>query len=181
MSSEDFQLLDDEKIDNSIIKSDFVKIYHQNGQVNDESQGVNFFLGEKLNYLQIGNSYLEFDIKLRKAENTNIVTSNDVATNEVIRLVNNAFAYTIHDARISTSSGTEIGQNNFVCPVSTIMRSVTLKDGDLSTYFYIIDESEAVIINSSLKQILINTQYRGNIRGHLPLEFFLDFVVRLKK
>ena len=31
MSAEDFQLIDDEKIDDSIIKRDFIKIYHQSG------------------------------------------------------------------------------------------------------------------------------------------------------
>ena len=41
---------------------------------------------------------------------------------DISRLVNNAFTYTFHDARISTSSGVEIEQNKFVWPVSTIMR-----------------------------------------------------------
>ena len=31
MSLVDFQLVDDESIDNSIIKRDFIKIYHQQG------------------------------------------------------------------------------------------------------------------------------------------------------
>ena len=58
-------------------------------------------------------------------------------------------------------------------PASTIMRLVTQKDGDLSTYFDTIDESEVGIDDSSLKQILINDHHKdnlGNIRGHLPLE-----------
>ena len=103
---------------------------------------------------------------------------------DVIRLVNNAFAYTIHYARISTSSGVEIEQNKFVGPVSTIMRLVTQKDGDLTTCFDITDENETGIDNSSLKQILINdltADNRGFIRGHLPLDFFFVFVNRLKK
>jgi len=43
MSAEDFQLKDEEEIDNSIIKRDSVKIYHQHGaQVDDENQSGNF-------------------------------------------------------------------------------------------------------------------------------------------
>ena len=53
---------------------------------------------------------MEFEIKVRKADNINFIVATD-KTNEVISLVNNAFAFTIHDARISTSSGTETEQN----------------------------------------------------------------------
>ena len=96
-------------------------MYHQNGQqVDDENQRIKNFLGESLNYIQIGNGYSEIDIKIRKPDITNIIKAAD-NTNEVIRLVKNAFAYTIHDARISTSSGTENEQNNLVGPVSTFM------------------------------------------------------------
>ena len=54
------------------------------------------------------------------------------------------------------------------------MRLGTQKDGSLSTYFDIIDESEAGIDNSSLKQILINNHTadnRGVMRSYLPLEY----------
>ena len=56
-----------------------------------------------------------------------------------MRLVNNAFAYTLHDARISTSSGVETEQKKFVLPISIVLRLVTQNDGDSSTYFDIID------------------------------------------
>ena len=81
-------------------------------------------------------------------------------------------AYTIHDARISASAGVEIGQKN-VGLNSTIMRLVTEKYGDLSTYFDVIDESENGNKNSSIKQILIDNHTEANkgvIRGHLTLE-----------
>ena len=43
MSLEDFQLLDNEAIDNSIIKRDFLKVYHQQGaQLNDPDQNFEF-------------------------------------------------------------------------------------------------------------------------------------------
>ena len=64
------------------------------------------------------------------------------------------------------------------------MRLVTEKDGDLFTYFDIIDESENGINNSSLKQILINDHTeanRGLIRGHLPLEYIFGFARSFKK
>ena len=65
MSAEDFQLIDDSKIDDSIIKRDFIKTYHQHGaEVNDENQNIKFYFEENLNYIQIGSSYLEIDIEI---------------------------------------------------------------------------------------------------------------------
>ena len=64
------------------------------------------------------------------------------------------------------------------------MRLVTQKDGDLFTYFDIIDESEDEINNSSLKKILIDNHTeanRGLIRGHLPSEYIFGFARSFKK
>ena len=64
------------------------------------------------------------------------------------------------------------------------MHLVTQKDGDLSPNFDIIDESEAEIDNSSLKQVLINNptdENKGIIRGHLPLEYIFGFAKSFKK
>ena len=183
MSAEDFQLIDNEKIDDSIIKRDFIKIYHQSGaNVDAENSQIKFYFGENHNFIQVGNGYLEFDIRVRRADGNAFTIV--APGNDIIRLVNNAFAYTIHDARISSSSGVEIEQNKYVGPISTIMRLVTQKDGDLSTYFDIIDESEDGINNSSLKQILIDNHSeanRGLIRGHLPLEYIFEFCRSFKK
>ena len=179
MSAEDFHLLDDEQIDDSIIKQDSIKIYHQSGaNVDNENSNVKLFFEENHNFIQVGNGYLEFDTKIRKADNTNFVNA------EVIILVNNAFPNIYHDARISTSSGVKIEQNKFVRRISTLMRLVTQKDGDLSTYFDIIDESETAINNSSLKQILINShtdENKGIIAGHLPLEYIFGFCKPIKR
>ena len=66
MSLEDFQLFDNEPIDNFINKRDYTKIYHQQGaQLNDPDQNMEFIFGEKNNYHQIGNSYLQFDITVQ--------------------------------------------------------------------------------------------------------------------
>ena len=67
MSAEDFQFIDDSKIDDSIIKRDFIKIYHQHGaEVNNENQNIKFYFGENLNYIQLGNAYLEIDMEVAR-------------------------------------------------------------------------------------------------------------------
>ena len=46
MTAVDFQLVDDEKIDASNIKRDFIKFYHQSGaDVNNENSNNKFYLG----------------------------------------------------------------------------------------------------------------------------------------
>ena len=98
--------------------------------------------------------------------------------------MNIAFAYAISDRCISTSSGNENRTKIFVRTVSTIMKLVTLKNGNLSTYFDVIDESKGGINNSSLNQILINSQAEGNrgvIRRNLLLNRFSGFVDRSRK
>ena len=88
MSAENFQLMDNSKIDDSIIKRDFIKIDHQHGaEVNNENQNIKIYFGENLNYIQIGNPYLEIDIPVRKADRTNFANADE------IRLVNNGLAY----------------------------------------------------------------------------------------
>ena len=166
------------KIDDSIVKRVFMKIYHQSGvKVDNENSNIKFFSGDNHNFVQVGDGYLEFDIKIRKADNSNFTIV--AHGNDVIRLINDAFAYIFHDARISISSGVENEQNKYVGPISTIMlRLVTRKDGDLSTYYDTIDESEDGINGSSLKQILIKyhtDDNRGSITGHLPLEYIFAF------
>ena len=51
-----------------------------------------------------GNGYLEFDIRIRKA-NGDPFNIGLAPAGDKISLVNNAFAYANHDARISTSTG----------------------------------------------------------------------------
>ena len=116
---------------------------------------MKFFFGENLNWKQVRNSFFGIDTSFRKTDKTNFVVADD-NTKEITRLVNVEFAYTIHDASISTSSKTEIEQNEFAGPVSGIMRFITPKDGELSTYFDMIEENANGINNSSLKQLLNN-------------------------
>ena len=87
MSLEDFQLLDNEPCDNSIIKRDFTKIYHRQGdQLNQSDQNIEFIFGENNNYHQIGNAYLEFNITVRKNDDTSF------HYDDPVRLVNNGYA-----------------------------------------------------------------------------------------
>ena len=86
MILEDFQLIDNEAIDNSILKRDFLKVYHQQGaNLNDSNQNVEFIFGENINYHQFGISYLEFDTTVRN-------TAGNFIDGCKIRLINNAFA-----------------------------------------------------------------------------------------
>ena len=67
MSLEDFQLLDNEPLDDSIIKRDFTKIYHGQGdQLNQSDQNIEFIFGENNNYHQLGNAYLDLIIQYEK-------------------------------------------------------------------------------------------------------------------
>ena len=142
MSLEDFQLLDNEPLDNSIIKRDFTKMYHRQGdQLNQSDQNIEFIFGENNNYHQLGNAYLEFNITVRKNDTTNF--HND----DPVRLVNNGFAYCFKEARLTTSIGGDIEINKFCGQVSTIMRAISNKDGDLVSQFDNINENDIPVLN----------------------------------
>ena len=183
MSIEDFQLIDETTIDTSIIKRDYTKIYHQHqANPNDSNQNVEFIWGENNNYHQNGNAYLQYDITVRGADGA------DFTDADVIRLVNNAFAYCFREATLSLTGGSEIEQNKYVGPISTIMRVLTSKDGDLMSYFDNIDETAGGIADSSFKKILINNHNiagsevnKGKIVGQLPLEHIFGFCKTFKK
>ena len=49
MSAEDFQLIDDTKIDISISKGDFAIYHQQNAQLNEADKNAEFIFGEKNN------------------------------------------------------------------------------------------------------------------------------------
>ena len=150
----------------NLFKKDFIRICHQHvAQIDNENQTFEVCFGEHSNCIQKGHPYLEIEIKSRKADNTIFIVATDNA-NKFIKIVYNAFAITIHDARISTTTGTISEQNKFVGPISTIKRLLTQRDGDLSANFDQNDESEDEINFSSLKQILITNHTEAN-RGVL--------------
>ena len=190
MSLEDFQLLDNEPLDNNIIKRDFTKIYHrQGGQLNQSDQNIEFIFGENNNYHQIGNGYLELNITVRKRDTTNF--HND----DPVRLVNNGFAFCFKEARLSTSLGSDIEINKFCGQVSTIMRAISNKDGDLVSQFDNINEIDIPVLNrltdlpvqirdTPHEKMLINNHTeanRGKIKGYLYLEDIFGFCKTFKK
>ena len=129
MSLEDFQLIYNEPIDNSIIKRDFQKVHHQQGaNLNNSNQNTDFIFGENKNYHQIGNGYLEFDITVQNP-------AANFTDASVLRLVNNAFAYFFKQATSATTGGMDLEDIKYVGQVSTSMRLLTSKDSDLSSWF----------------------------------------------
>ena len=190
MSLEDFQLLDNEPLDNSIIKRDFTKIYHRQGdQLNQSDQNIEFIFGENNNYHQIGNGYLEFNITVRKNDDT-IFHYDDP-----VRLVNNGFAYCFKEARLGTTIGSDIEINKFCGQVSTIMRAISNKDGDLLSQFDNINENDIPVLerladlppqirDSPHQKMLINNHTdanKGRIKGYLYLEDIFGFCKTFKK
>ena len=121
-----FQLLDNEPLGNKIIERDFTKKCHRRGdQLNQSDQKIEFIFGENNNYHQIGNAYLEFNNTVRKNDTTNF------HDNDPIRLVNNGCAYCFEEARLSNSIAGDIEINKFCGQVSTILRVISNKDGDI--------------------------------------------------
>ena len=185
MSLEDFQLLDNEPFDNSIVKRDFLKIYHQQGaQINQPDQNIEFIFGENNNYHQVGNAYLEFDITVRRGDNANF------NNNSAIRLTNNAFAYYFKEGSLAITSGSELEINKYCGPVSTIMSVLTSKDSDLLSQFDNINEGNGNddFNSTSLKKMLIDNHNivgqevnKGKIKGQLPLEQIFGFCKSFKK
>ena len=131
MSLEDFQFLDKEPFDENIVKRVFSKMYCKQGaQLNQSDQNIEFIFGEKNNYHQIGNGYLEFFLTVRKKSD-----STSFHYDDPIRLVKNAFAFCFKEARLSTILGSDIETNKFYGQVPTNMRVISNKDGDLLSQF----------------------------------------------
>ena len=183
MSAEDFQLIADSKNDDSITKRGFIKTCHQHGaEFNIGNQNIKFYFGENRNFIQIGKGYLEADKEVKIADDTNFTNADEI---DEIRLVNKGLAHTFRGGRLSTSSGTEIANIIYLAPFSAIMRILTHKDGDLSSFFDKIVEREAGNTNSTLKHMLIdshtNEDYKGKIGASFPPNIFLTSAEHLKK
>ena len=188
MSLEDFHLLDNETFDNSIKKRDFLKVYHKQGaQLNDADQNIDFIFGENNNYHQIGNAHLEFDITVR-AQNA----ADAFVDDSPIKLTNNGFAYVFQEARLSTPT-TDREHNKYCGQISSFMRVVSSRDGDLLSQFDNFNEeigaNEAAtsdnIRSTSLNKMLITNHEEnangGKLKGQLPLEHIFGFCKTFKK
>ena len=143
MSLEDCQILDIEPIDNSITKREFTEVYHQQGaELNQSDQNIELIFGENNNYHQIGNAYSESDITVQKTDGTNF------HYDDPFRLVKNGFAFRFKEARLSTTIGSDIEHNNFCGQVSTIVRVISNKDGDLLSQFDNINEKDIPLLET---------------------------------
>ena len=144
---------------------------------------IGSIFGESIKYNQIGNAYLQYEITIEKG----VANAADrvVVDGNVIRLLNNAFAYCFKEASLATMGGSDIEHNKDYGQISTIMRALTSKNGDLLYHFDESDESHARIQNTSLKHPFINNHdvaaKKGKIKGHLPFERFMDFAKHLGK
>ena len=190
MGLEGFQLLDNEPFDNSIIKRDFTKIYHQQGaQLNTSDQNIEFIFGENNNYHQIGNGYLEFNITVRKQDTTNFHVE------DPIRLVNNGYAFCFKEARLSTNIGSDIEHNKFFGQISTIMKVISNKDDDLISQFGNINENDIPLLerlaelptqirSTPHQKMLIDKHLdanKGKIKGYFHLEDIFGFCKTFKE
>ena len=147
-------MIDIEKFDQSFIKRDFFKIYHQQGANLDSfDEKVEVIFGENKNYHQIGNAYLQYEIIVE------IVEANQadriLIDGDTTRLVNNAFAYCFKETKWSTTGGSDIEHNKYASQVLTIMRSLGTKDGYLLSHFDKSDDSEAQINKTSPKHLRV--------------------------
>ena len=65
MSLQDFHLIVNEAIDNSIMKGDFLKTYYQQAaNLNDSDQNIEFIFGEKIIYYQMGIAHLHSSMRI---------------------------------------------------------------------------------------------------------------------
>ena len=99
MSIEDSLLLDNETIDSSTIKRSFLKLYHQQAaNINASDQNNDFIFGEKNNYHQIGNAYLQYELTIEKE--VAVAAIKVLVNGEAIKSANIAFAYCFREARL---------------------------------------------------------------------------------
>ena len=120
---------------------------------------------------------------MRKKDTTNF------HYDDPIRLKDNAYAFCFKEARLSTTIGGDIEHNKFCGQVSTIMKVISNKDGDLLSHFDNIDENDIPVLgriadlppqirNTPHQKIFINNHTdanKGRIKGYLYLEDLFAF------
>ena len=117
-------------------------VYNQQGaQLNQTDQKIDFIFGENNKYHQIGHAYLEFDITVRRYDTTTFHNE------DPIRVVNNGFEFCFKEARLSTTIGSHIEINKSCAQVSTVMKAISNKNGDLLSRFDNINENDLPIFS----------------------------------
>ena len=148
--------------------------------MNDQLQKIEFIPGENNNHRQFGNSYLEFNISVRHP-------TAGFNKNAEVLFVNIGVAFCFDQVTISRTGDMEIQHVKILGQGSTIMRSLTNKDGDLLCYFdKIIDTDENASMNNNSLIARLNNSHdefvnRGRINGQLPLEHIFGFCKTFKK
>ena len=138
---------------------------------------------------QIGNGYLESEITKRENDGTNF------HYDDLIRLRSNGFAFCFKEARLSTTVGSDIEHNNSCGQVSTILKVISNKDGDLLSQFDNFNENDIPVlerladlppqIKSTPHQRLLIKNYtdanKGKTKGCLYLEDLSGFCKGFEK
>ena len=173
MSLENFELFVNETFDNSTIKRDFIKAFHKKGaNLNNPDQNLEFTFGENSNCHQIGNAYPQNELTVKKHNKT------DFTNKDALRLIKNAFAYCFEERQLATTGGSILEPNKYLGNISTIMRMLTSRNGDLWSGFDKTSENNTDD-DYTLKQILINNhevaEIKEKTRGQLALELNFGF------
>ena len=123
---ENSELIDNETYAKSFMKKDFIGIFHQQGaNLDNLDQNIEFICGGNNRTHQIGIAYLQFHMKVLKADVKKFRITNDIVTNAVIRLVSSDFACSLKETQMETTEGSDLEHNKYVGNVSTIMRIST--------------------------------------------------------
>ena len=102
-------------------------------------------------------------------------------------MVNKGFVFCFTEATNATTGGMEIKHVKFLGQISTIMRSLTSKDGDLLYHFDNINDTDENISmnNDALNDRLIISHSlevkRGKVKGQLPREDKFGFCKNFRK
>ena len=148
--------------------------------MNDQLQKIEFIPGENINHHQFGNSFLEFIISVRHP-------TAGFNKNAEIQFLNIGVAFCFDQVTISLTGGMQIEHVKMLGQVSTIVRSLTYKDGDLLSYFdkFFDTDENASMNNNSINDRLINNHgepdNRGRLKIQLPLEHIFGFWKTFKK
>ena len=112
-----------------------------------------------------------------------------------VRLVDNGFAYCFKKARLGTTIGSDIEINNFCGKISTIIRAISNKDGEILSQFHNTNENDIPVLeglqdlplqisDSPHQKMLINNHTDANkvkMKEYLYLEDIFGFCKTFKK
>ena len=109
--------------------------------------------------------------------------------------MNNPFAFCLKEARLSTTIGSDIEHNKYCCQVSTIMKVISNKNGDLVSQFDNINENDIPVLERLLnlppqirdtpnQKMLRNNHTdanKGKFKRYLNLDEIFGFCKTFKK